>query len=211
MPGGIVLKFDITYKRFENNDIVIIIIYALYGIIKYKIELPFLDFIKKMDRFTMRFRIRFQTGKEVKDKIEFKRAESIDEFIDDINNLAEKYKLYKKSIDYMIKRIYIKDFVMDLSFGFDDAYITGVSYGIFYTFLASLAAYIKGHLNLDIKSVNLKPVFNKYVFDLVLNCIIDIKIGHIITGLAKFIKTSRGSEIDGTTHSGSYENNYGKY
>ncbi|MPN20079.1 hypothetical protein SDC9_167456 [bioreactor metagenome] len=205
------LKLKISYKRIENNDIITLAASAFFGIIKYKAELPFLDFVKKMDNFAVRFRLRLKSGKEIQDEIRFKRIESLDELLSSLDDMMSYYRLNKKAIKYLAKKAQIRDFCVYSAFGFDDAYITGVMYGILYTVIVNFLAFIKAHIDLYIKAIDLKPVFNKEVFHIMLNCIIDIKIGHIITALRMFIKTSRGSEIDGTTYSRTYENNYGKY
>ena len=205
------IKLKIDYKRINNSDIIILIISTAFGIIKYRIELPFLDFVKKMDNFAIRYRIRFKSGMEIHDQLKIKRAENMSEFFSKLDGLIDYFDINKSTINYFLNKTYINNFSLDASLGFDDAYITGISCGVLYVVVINFLAFLKRYLNLQIQSIKFEPLFNKEVFDFKLNCIIDIKLGHIIIGIRKLIKTPRGSEISGATYPGSYENNYGKY
>lgn len=205
------IKLKIDYKKTNNSDIIILIISMAFGIIKYRIELPFLDFVKRMDNFAIRYRIRFKSGKEIRNQLKFRRAESMSEFFSKFDDLIDCYYINKNTISYFSKKTHINNFSLNASLGFDDAYITGISCGVLYVVVINFLAFLKRDINLQIQYIKFEPVFNKEVFDLKLNCIIDIKLGHIIIGIKKLIKTSRGSEISGATYPGSYENNYGKY
>ncbi|WP_372995591.1 DUF2953 domain-containing protein [Lutispora sp.] len=205
------LRLSITYKKLNNNDIIIVQLSTFYGIINYSIEMPVLDFINKMDSYIIKFKLGNKRRRKIKYKFNFKRPKTIGEFFDMLVNFINKYKLHKESADYIIKKTYTKDLSIKIEYGLNDAYITAICYGLFYILITNIIIYMQSHMSLQVKDIILKPFFNKEVFNLEFNCIIGIKIGHIISALKMFIKTSRGSEIDGTAYRRPYENNYGKY
>jgi len=198
------LRLNITYKKLNDNDVIIAHLSTFYGIIRYKIEMPLSDFISKINNNIEKFKHRSIKRSETKPKNFF-------DFFDIIENFTSTYKLYKKSTDYLIKKIYIKDFSINIEYGFNDAYIAAICYGFFYILITNFLIYIQSFMNLHVKDIMIKPEFNKEVLNMEFNCIIGIKIGHIISALKMFIKSSKGSEVDGTAYRRSYENNYGKY
>lgn len=205
------LKLNITYKKVDDNDIIIVQLSTLYGIIRYKIQLSSLDFINKIDHYIINFKLKYRKKEKTKNISIVKRSNTIDGFFDRIDSLFNKYKLYKKSIEYIIRKTQIKNLSVRIKYGIKDAYIAAICYGLFYILITNFIIYTQLHMNLQVNDIAIKPIFNKELLNLEFNCIIDIKLGHIITALKMFIKTSRGSEIDGTAHRRSYENNYGEY
>jgi len=206
------LIINITYKKLNNDDIVTVQLTALYGVIKYKIQLPSLDFINKIDSFILNLKLRYKRRREKKKKkLIIKKSKTIDYLFHTLENLNKRYRYHIKLSKYMIKKVYIKNFLLKIEYGIEDAYIAAICHGLFYILMTNFIIFMQQNMNLQVKAIALKPVFDKEILNLEFNCIIDIKIGHIITALKMLIKTSRGSEIDGTTHRRSYENNSREY
>lgn len=201
------LKLRIEYKKTYDCNVITIYLTSLYGIIRYGIKLPPEDLLYKMQKYL----IKLERRKIIKKEIEFIIPQTIDEVIDVIKKYRQKYLLKKNAINYILKKMSFHEFSLYIKYGLFDAYITGILYGFIYSVLICIATFIKAYCDLDLKRIDIKPIFNEYIFEMEFNCIITIKVGDIITELKKFLNSSKGSDMDGTNYRRSYENNYGKY
>lgn len=201
------LKLRIQYKKTYDCNIITIHLSGLYGIIRYRIKLPPKDLLCKMQKYVAKLERR----KIIKKEIKFIKPETIDEIIDVIQKYKQNYLLKKNAIFYILKKMSFHDLSLYIKYGLFDAYITGILYGFIYSVLIYIVTFIKAYCDLNLRKIDIKPIFNEYIFEMEFNCIITIKVGDIITGLKKFLKSSEGSDMDGTNYRRSYENNYGKY
>jgi len=165
--------------------------------------MPLIDFINKMNSYRIKLKFRTKKEKEIKPK-------TISDIFEMLDNFINTYKLYEKSTSYLIKKIYIKNLLIKIEYGFNDTYLAVICYGLLYILIINILFYLQSCISLHVKNIMIKPDFYEEVLNLEFNCIIGIKIGYIISALKMFLKTSRGSEINGTAYRRSYENNYGK-
>ncbi|MBK5652833.1 MAG: DUF2953 domain-containing protein, partial [Rhizobium sp.] len=105
--------------------------------------------------------------------------------------LISMYDIYIKNksglnhiLDYFSSKISIKDVNINIEFGLIDAYITSITYGAVCSFLGIIISILDRQLNIQYSKIDIKPLFNDESFRLNFNCIITLKIGHIInTGI----------------------------
>ncbi len=122
------------------------------------------------------------------------------------SKMKQYYFVNKKGILYLMKKTKTYDVILDLKFGLDDASSTAISYGLFSTFLTNLIAAAKRMTMIDIKEINIIPIFNETVLEFDFACIIEAKIGNIIIAL-KSVKKKKRSVAFGTAHPSVNENN----
>ncbi len=93
-------------------------------------------------------------------------------------------------------------FNMDLKFGFEDAALTGLSYGLFSAIYPLLYHTLQLFFNIPKFQVNLNPDFEKITYKLNLKCIISISIAkaiYIFHLLHKNYKMEKSVELSNST------------
>ena len=124
--------------------------------------------------------------------------------IEDVVRLMMKnYKTYVKyanQIRYLISKTTIQNFSIDMEIGLGDAAQTALISSSILTVFFSLKGHMKNKFKLKDSQIKLLPNFEGAKFDMVLDCIIDVKLGHIIiTGIRMLIHSIKGGEISGRT------------
>ena len=100
-----------------------------------------------------------------------------------INKLVRKItfiKKYKKQINYMLSRINFDKLAINTSIGTSDAAVTAMVSGLTMAFMSVLLAYLNNKLYLKNQRILVTPFYQGPIFDLNLDCIIGLKLGHII-------------------------------
>lgn len=107
---------------------------------------------------------------------------------------------YIHYIKYSITRIKIKRLDIILKLGLADAAGTAIVSGCIITGFSTLKGYLSKRFGLKDTNISLNPDFNEKKLDVDLDCIIDIKLGHIIImGTRLIIDKLKGGEINGRT------------
>lgn len=124
--------------------------------------------------------------------------------IEDIfHYMVNSYKRYIKYADQfrkLVSKTTIQNLNLDMTIGLDDAAQTALLSGSILTLFNSFRGYVKSKFNLKDSKIRLLPYFEGAEFDMVLDCIINVKLGHIIiTGIRMLIQSIKGGEISGRT------------
>lgn len=94
---------------------------------------------------------------------------------------------FNKAGNYILKKIYMKKFILDMNIGFEDAALTAIITGALTGFLNSLLAALSYKINMyEMPSINIKPTFNESAFHFNILSIFSINLGNIIIGGIKF-------------------------
>lgn len=201
------ISIEIKYKRDEENDIIIFHIKTGFGLIKYKIEVPYIDFLKNVENIGIRYKVISKSFIGSRDSISIKRMDTINDIIKIIKQIKLNYELNKESINYLMKKIRINNIILRISFGFEDAFNTALFYGVLCTLIISILVMLKKKIKMDIKELDLRPVFAKEVLKVEFGCIIEVRLGHIIIGIKKIRNIAKGSVAYGTAYTSINENN----
>ncbi|MDK2835392.1 MAG: hypothetical protein PWP21_169 [Thermosediminibacterales bacterium] len=185
------VRVVIDYRRYGNDDNLVLGVITLWGIINVKTELPIIKLgIKKIYPF-------------LKTKTELKQGESDNLLIKKkkriyLHKLLQKLKDYlpllketliivsknKKYLKHILKTVKCRKLYWKSELGLKDPALTGIVSGILWA--------IKGNVNMFIlstfKFTGLRPCLNisvnyneNIVFNTHFNCIFDFNIGHIIS------------------------------
>jgi hypothetical protein len=163
----------LEYVRKDGNDNLVLSIFGLKGLFKYKFEIPILEMspegikVKKLKK----------KGKREKEKEEEDETVSIKELI---AGLIKKYKTYKLIMNYFLDRLRVEKFELDIVAGMGDAFYTGVLTGYIWAAAGILDSLLTNRFNSFKKRINIQPNFLKKDFTIDLYCIFSIKVVHII-------------------------------
>jgi len=200
----IFINFELDIKiRIQNkSNYVSLVLRLLRGLIRIRFNLSlealekgaFYLIIRKMDS-------------------DFEHSFRMEEIFDMFKRNRTKYTKFSQHIKYLASKINIQCLNLDMKFGLHDAAQTALVYGSAITILSSIKGYLLSKFGLNNIKIRLVPYFNETKLDLVLGCIINIRLGHIIiTGIRMLLHSIKGGDNIGRTSYRKYnENHYGKY
>lgn len=175
---------NLKTMRDNEDDLMIIQIKTMYGIINMKFEVPMLDIVFVNNKPALKYKAEIESNRTSKLWKKVSKVLSIN----DINHMREYFKhdtiLYHRLTNYWLKKLFIHDLSIVLKYGTSDAAFSALIYGAAWTILGALLTFLKCHLNLTTKDILVTPWFDKEGFNLEFSCIIKFKFGNIInTGI----------------------------
>lgn len=165
----------IEYSKNNGNDNLALSIYTLSGIVKYKYEVPLVEFRKK----GIKLRWISEKGKKEKDKYKLSSFLDLGDLYSSFNILKEAFQKYIK------KRPVIKDLRLKVRFGTGDAFYTGILSGCVWTLAGLITAFLCNNFKVLKKEVKVQSEFSKEVLNIDVSCIFTLRIVNIISIMAK--------------------------
>ena len=104
-----------------------------------------------------------------------------------IKKAFSNYKNYVNYLSYLYSRLNVLKFHAVSRVGLDDAAATAIASCTLHNLLSMLAFIINSKKRVYSQKIEVSPIYNKYCFELDLNCIIEIRIGYIIITAIKLI------------------------
>jgi hypothetical protein len=179
------LKIQIFYKLIDKSNELEIYFKTLYGLINYKIDIPYIK-MKFGDKSNIKYKINLEDTKDNEDITNNKKRFSIEEFKKSMNRSKVTYKKYKKVISYFMNKVLIKELKLNTEYDFKDAAVTGITAGILYSIESNLLLWILKYKKIQNYRFNINPLFKQEnVIHINFSCIIQFKLGHIINGSIK--------------------------
>ncbi len=199
------IKIYIKVKKNTESYKITIHFKTLFGIVRYQVRTSFINRLLK------------------KNKNKFQSSEGtlpLKDLIKDLRNIYEHFYLYydkfSNIFDYLKTRIIIREFLWITEWGTGDAAVTGMFSGVFWALKGFFVSMMQKYFCCEKTTIHIDTKFNKKIFNTTMDCIIHIKMGHIINISFKFgyilLKKSilKGGEQDGRSSNRSInENNYG--
>lgn len=174
------INIVIEYNRKGVNDHLVVSLFILYGLIKYKYEIPKIDAVKK----GLLYRKVKEKGKKEKDKSKKKEKMGYSyvlKKIQEYRNLKNRYHiLISRIFAYLRCRLTIKKLNLEVAIGTDNAHHTAILIGLCWSVVGFVISFIHNNLNLVEKNIKFKPDYMGKKLKVDLFCILNIKIGHII-------------------------------
>lgn len=206
-----VVSIHIKYKKCEESDLIIFLIITGFGLIKYKLEIPYLDFFANVETLGTKCKMIFKSLTGGREFIGIKKIETVFDFIEMLKKMKINHKINSKLVNYLIQKIKINNILIKVSFGLEDAFKTAIIYGILCAILTNILALLNKKVKADIEKIEFTPIFNKDILEVELSCIIVLRLGYIITGIKMMKNIAKGSVVYGTTYSSINENNPREY
>lgn len=174
------INIALEYNREGVNDHIVLSLFILNGLVKYKYEIPKVKAAKR----GFIFKKVKEKGKKEKDKSKHKGKISYGHVLKKIKyyrNLKNKYNvLIEKIIGYLKCRLQIKKLDLSVTLGTDNAHHTAVLIGLCWSVAGLILSFILNNLNLIEKNINIKPDYMGKKLKVDLFCILSVRIGHII-------------------------------
>lgn len=193
---GILLHFmpiQIKFKVIKKNedDAIIVRLKTLYGLLNLKFELPMLDIVFIDGKLALKYRAELESNKTNK---LFKRISKIFS-TQDYNKVKKLFHhdpiLINRLKKYWFRHIKLRELSLIFKLGMYDATMTALACGIIWTVLGTFLSILKANLDLTTKTLKISPIFDKEDFELEISCIINFRLGNIISTVIMVFKRSR--------------------
>lgn len=180
------LTIDLTYKFDPNDQRLVILIKALFGLIRIRMDIPELN-----DTNTEK-----QKSEKTDPSLDknFTDIDSIDE--DEalkayrpikywMKNMNELYKVVKKSL----KKVRITQLVWKSAIGTGDAATTGIISGVGWSFKGTVIGMLSYYFSLKVQpQLEIRPIFNRKISNTYVKCIFQVRAGQAILAGLKIFK-----------------------
>ncbi len=187
----IVTSIDAS-KEIENNKLSIVI-GTTYGLLRLRTEIP-LTVAFKDGRILLDYKTK-EVGK--------KKNILMEAFTKLLSKKEDEslYNTYKKNkhrvivfMDYIMDKLKISSLNFNVKMGTGDAALTGILYGTIWIAIGSIMTFIGNNLNPERPNIVVVPIFGEAQLSIDFNCIISIKLGHIIYAEIKALSGSKPAD-----------------
>lgn len=208
-------KIGIIINRVDEDDYIKINVSLMYGIIKLKYEIPYLDIV---------FNRKMRPGLKIKKRLSSKkkRGRTKTDTVFGVANLIETYKnikemasLYGSTFHYIASKISIESIKWYTEIGTGEASITAFTAGMTWLFKSNVLGLVLNKKQISSMDINVVPNYSRSIFQINLHCIIRIKIANIIIAgirigliLLKKVLNNKGSEGNERTSYTRLDENY---
>lgn len=180
------LTIDLTYKFDPNDQRLVVLIKALFGLIRIRMDIPELN-----DTNTEK-----QKSEKTDPSLDknFTDIDSIDE--DEalkayrpikywMKNMNELYKVVKKSL----KKVRITQLVWKSAIGTGNAATTGIISGVGWSFKGTVIGMLSYYFSLKVQpQLEIRPIFNRKISNTYVKCIFQVRAGQAILAGLKIFK-----------------------
>jgi len=191
------IKVSVEYIRNEYADNFSVSFYAVWGIFRYKYEVPMINQGNEGLKFRLvrEKRKKEQTADEEKKRL---KITDIPQKFEEISNYFKNNSEFICEIrDFLCRRLVLHKFRLNIVEGAGCADHTGIICGLLWSaagvFISFLSAIFKTCSSFE-KSVSITPDFKKNVLHIDFKCIFLVRIVHIIVLLAKIYFYMRKKE-----------------
>ncbi|MTI48165.1 DUF2953 domain-containing protein [Sporosalibacterium faouarense] len=181
---------NIELLRKNNNDYLKFKFIIIKGLIKFDLEIPFIDIIKNNNKFSLEIQDKIEKGKKEKDVSKKKKVIPIDKILKKIKETLAYDEMIKTISKYMLKKIKINEVNWETKIGFHDSSVTAVLTGFVWSIKNIILSFLVSTYDKKIEKMHLNvlPAFNENIFETHLNCIIKLKMAYIIIAGLKGLK-----------------------
>jgi len=178
------MTIDIRINLYLNNRNFEWAMYikTLFGVINYKLDLPYIK-MKQKRWYRLGYKTELESTRDNMDNQDKEKHFSIDEFKNALYRWQKIHQKYKLLIQYFLKKLRIKKIHLHTEYDLDDACVTGILAGIQYAVQSNILFWLTKYKKVQDCSLKINPLFqqeNRIIIDF--SCIIQFKLGHIING-----------------------------
>jgi len=188
------IKVMINYFHAKDNDSLKIEFKALFGLIKYKIDVPVIKIDD--DSAAIVAKGKLKSGEEEKTKKQGERKFTPDDLIKsfkDFKMLLEHVISLHKIIRRFLKKVRITELEWNTLLGAGDAALTGMLTGAAWTVKGSIIGLISSYFKLQVMpQMMVQPHFQVAVAQTSFKCMLQFRIGHAMVAGIKLLKFWKG-------------------
>lgn len=184
------VKVEITFKRYNKDDILIINIAVFYGIFTYKKQIPFMDLIKINNEIQgIESESQSKINKSlINDKQSIIKISEIRKYLEKFKKIYNKFKKYIIPFkNYVQEKILFKRIYWNSEIGVGNADETAIVTGIIWSIKSTFISFMSNSYNLLDTVIDVTPNYNVNTIKTHINCIFTIKLGHIINAGIKIL------------------------
>lgn len=204
------VTISIKILKDNTNDKIILKSNTLFGLIKYKIEIPFVDLEMAKNKLPF-IKLNTETKKNQDGPVTENKSRITFEEMKKIKKRVEYFlKHYSNVVGYVLEKLRSRYFLWITELGIGDAAITGMISGFFWILKGELMTIVSNNIKCSKVILNVIPRFNEKIFKTTFHCIITIKMGYIIIAALKFgfIFLKKDGEVYGKSSDRSANENY---
>ena len=188
---------NIKIQRENSSDKIEFKILLFKGLIKFGIEIPFIDIIMSGSKPSIEIKEKIEEGSKEKDIAKNKQVITFKKLLEYIEKGFEFKDILHTSTRYLIKKIKIIKVIWRTSVGFENAAITGVLTGGVWSIKGFILSIILNGKKINDIKLNVIPQYDQNIFETYIDCIIKIKLVYIIiAGLNGLEVKLKGGEVD---------------
>jgi hypothetical protein len=190
------IKIKFKVSRVNADDIIIVRVKTLYGVVNIKFEVPLLDIVFVNNKLGLKYKATVESNKTNKLWKKVSKVFTAHDFKNIKRYFHHDPVFFQKMLDYWSNQLIINDFSFILKYGTNDAAFTALLYGTIWTILGPVLAILYNNLRFNTKDIIITPYFDKVDINVEFSCIIKFKFGDIInTGIMLFRRRIQRKEI----------------
>jgi len=171
---------EIKVNKTNKDDNIEVSVKTGYGLIKLKMNIPFLKIYFIEGRPAVEYSAELVSQKTQKIIAAFHKLLSRSEMNKTSNIYKKSSNIIKAVINYLRKKTVIEQIYIKLGIGTGDAAETGLAYGISWVMIGNLLSFAGSLIKIRKPMAVVVPYFDTARFGIDFNCIISLKLGHII-------------------------------
>lgn len=180
------LTIDLTYKFDPNDQRLVVLIKALFGLIRIRMDIPELNDTntekQKSEKTDPSLDKNFTDIDSIDEDEALKAYRPIKYWMKNINEL---YKVVKKSL----KKVRITQLVWKSAIGTGDAATTGIISGVGWSFKGTVIGMLSYYFSLKVQpQLEIRPIFNRKISNTYVKCIFQVRAGQAILAGLKIFK-----------------------
>lgn len=180
------LTIDLTYKFDPNDQRLVILIKALFGLIRIRMDIPELNDTntekQKSEKPDPSLDKNFTDIDSIDEDEALKAYRPIKYWMKNINEL---YKVVKKSL----KKVRITQLVWKSAIGTGNAATTGIISGVGWSFKGTVIGMLSYYFSLKVQpQLEIRPIFNRKISNTYVKCIFQVRAGQAILAGLKIFK-----------------------
>lgn len=201
------LRVRLSYRRRGKDDEFAFELSLWRGLVFYTFEVPVIEMKKKKARpktkpglrwgdwllprpaFKIKAEVEGKAGRPVAEDTKDVRVPGPDRLLRLLSNAIRLFKTHRPAILYLLGRVYLRSFQWRTEVGTGDPAQTGFLAGVAWSLKGVLLSIIcrLSHRGGTRPVVQVAPVFEKACFNTTLECVFDVRIGHLFLSAFKIL------------------------
>ncbi|KPU28117.1 hypothetical protein TR13x_01910 [Caloranaerobacter sp. TR13] len=182
------ISIEIGFYRKNNNNNLEIKVTPIYGISKIQISIPMAKLINYNRKLALRVKNKIEIGQKEKDILIEKNIITYKQLVSIYENYKRKRKYIIELSNYIIEKLEIEKIVWISNVGTTDVFLDAIVTGILLQIKSFALFYLINKKEIKKIKFVVCPSYQSNKFEIVFNCIIKVKLVHIIIAGIKGIK-----------------------
>ncbi len=172
---------NIIFERKNNDNNFELKILLFKGLVKFGVEIPFVDIIMAGDKLSVKYKNKIEEGDIENDISEDKHIVSFKKILNKVERVIELKQYITPIINYITRKVKITKIYWSSQIGIENAAVTAILTGSLWSLKSFLFEIIYSNVKVRKLKLNVIPKYNcTNLFETYFNCIIRLKLVYII-------------------------------